>query len=59
VLIDMSLSRQDLAELTGTNIYNVSRILRKWEQDDIVSLGRKRVVINKAHQLVVIAEGIS
>jgi CRP-like cAMP-binding protein len=59
VLIDMSLSRQDLAELTGTNIYNVSRILRKWEQDDIVSLGRKRVIINKAHQLVVIAEGIS
>lgn len=59
VLIDMSLSRQDLAELTGTNFYNVSRILRKWEQDDIVSLGRKRVVINNAHKLVVIAEGIS
>jgi CRP/FNR family transcriptional regulator, nitrogen oxide reductase regulator len=59
VLIDMSLSRQDLAELTGTNFYNVSRILRKWEQDDIVSLGRMRVVIKKAHNLVLIAEGLS
>lgn len=59
VLIDMSLSRQDLAELTGTNFYNVSRILRKWEQDDIVTLGRMRVVIKKAHHLVLIAEGIS
>jgi CRP-like cAMP-binding protein len=59
VLIDMALSRQDLAEMTGTNLYNVSRILSKWEQDDIVSLGRKRVVIKKAHKLVIISEGIS
>jgi CRP-like cAMP-binding protein len=59
VLIDMALSRQDLAEMTGTNYYNVSRILSKWEQDGIVSLGRKRVVINIAHKLVIIAEGIS
>jgi CRP-like cAMP-binding protein len=59
VLIDMALSRQDLAEMTGTNLYTVSRILSKWEQDDIVSLGRKRVVIKKAHKLVIISEGIS
>ncbi len=59
VLIDMSLSRQDLAQLTGTNFYNVSRILRRWEQDEIVSLGRMRVVIRKAHELVLIAEGVS
>jgi len=58
VLIDMALSRQDLAEMTGTNFYNVSRILNKWEQDDIVSLGRKRVVLKTAHKLVIIAEGI-
>ena len=59
VLINMALSRQDLAEMTGTNYYNVSRILSKWEQEDIVSLGRKRVVIKKAHKLVIIAEGIT
>jgi CRP-like cAMP-binding protein len=59
VLIDMALSRQDLAEMTGTNFYNVSRILNKWEQNDVVGLGRKRVVIKNAHALVVIAEGIS
>ena len=55
----MSLSREDLAQLTGTNFYNVSRILRRWEQDEIVSLGRMRVVICKAHRLVMIAEDIS
>ncbi len=59
VLIDMALSREDLAQMTGTNLYNVSRILNKWEQEDTVSLGRKRVVINNAHALVIIAEGIA
>lgn len=59
VLIDMALSRQDLAEMTGTNFYNVSRILNKWEQEGIVGLGRKRVVIKNAHALVIVAEGIS
>ena len=59
VLIDMALSREDLAQMTGTNLYNVSRILSKWEQDGIVSLGRKRVVIKNAHALVIIGEDIS
>ena len=59
VLIDMALSREDLAQMTGTNLYNVSRILSKWEQDGIVSLGRKRVAIRNAHALVIIGEDIS
>lgn len=59
LLVNMLLSRQDLAEMTGTNLYNVSRILNKWEQADIVSLGRQRVVITNAHKLVVISEGAS
>ncbi len=58
VMIDMPLSRQDLAEMTGTNYYHVSRIMRKWEQDGIVTLGRNRVAIRNAHKLVVIAEGL-
>lgn len=59
VLIDMSLSRQDLAEMTGTNIFNVSRILSKWEQDGVVRSGRKTVVLLKAHDLVQLIEGNS
>jgi CRP-like cAMP-binding protein len=59
VLIDMTFTRQDLAEMTGTNLYNVSRILNKWEQNGYVGLGRKKVLIKKAHELVVIAEGIT
>jgi CRP/FNR family transcriptional regulator, nitrogen oxide reductase regulator len=59
VLIDMPLSRQELADMTGTNLYNVSRILRKWEQAGIVSIGRKQVILCKAHELVILTEGPS
>lgn len=58
VLIDIPLSRQNLAEMTGTNLYNVSRILRKWEKDGLVSSQRQQVIICKAHELVVIGEDL-
>ncbi len=43
-MIDLVLSHRDLAEMAGTNIYSVSRVLRKWEDDDIVSIGRQRIL---------------
>jgi CRP-like cAMP-binding protein len=58
ILIDMPLSRQDLAEMTGTNLYNVSRIMSKWEQAAIISSSRKQIVLCKAHELVMIAEDL-
>jgi CRP-like cAMP-binding protein len=32
VLIGLPLSREDLAKMTGTTLYTVSRILSGWEQ---------------------------
>lgn len=58
VLIDISLSREDLAQMTGTNLYNVSRILSKWESNGLIATGRKQVTLLKAHELVVLAEDI-
>jgi CRP-like cAMP-binding protein len=58
VLIDMPLSREDLAQMTGTNLYSVSRILSKWEHDDIIATGRKRVTLLKPHELIALAEDI-
>lgn len=57
VLIDIHLTRQDLAEMTGTNIYNVSRILSKWEQAGTVRTGRKRIILCRAHDLIILTEG--
>ena len=58
VLIDMPLSRQDLAEMTGTTLYTVSRILSHWEQLGLVAGTREQVVILSSHRLVAIAEDL-
>lgn len=56
--IAMPLSRQDVAEMTGTTLFTVSRILSGWEHDGLVETGRQRVVIKQAHALVKIAEDL-
>ncbi len=58
VLIDLQLSRQDLAEMTGTTLFTVSRTLRRWEELGLVKCGRERVVICYPHGLVSIAEDL-
>lgn len=58
VLIDLALSRQDLAETTGTTLYTVSRILSRWEQEGIVETGRERVLVRIPHRLVTIAHDL-
>jgi CRP/FNR family transcriptional regulator, nitrogen oxide reductase regulator len=58
VLIDLPLSRQNLAEMTGTTLYTVSRILSQWESQGIVQSGRERVIIRQPHGLVTIAEDL-
>lgn len=58
VLIDLPLSRQDLANMTGTTLYTVSRILSRWEEAGIIEAGREKVLIKHPPKLVVIAEDL-
>ncbi len=58
VLIDMPLSRQDLAEMTGTTLYTVSRILSQWERAGLIVAGREQVTLCNPHGLVTIAEDL-
>jgi CRP-like cAMP-binding protein len=58
ILINMPLSRRDLAEMTGTTLYTVSRIISKWEQADLVKTSREQITIRAAHALVKIAEDL-
>lgn len=58
VLIDHPLSRQDLAEMTGTTLFTVSRVLSGWESDGILAIGRERVVVRDPHRLVAVAEDV-
>jgi CRP-like cAMP-binding protein len=56
IRIDMPLSRQDLAELSGTTLHTVSRILSDWQRTGLVDIGREQVTVIRAHDLMLIAE---
>jgi CRP-like cAMP-binding protein len=49
------LSRQDIAELSGTTLHTVSRTISAWESDGIIDSGRRRVVVRKPEELDLIA----
>ena len=56
VLIDLPITRQDIAEMSGTTLYTVSRTLNEWERSGLLEIGRERVVIREPHGLVSIAD---
>lgn len=56
--IGFPVSRQDIAEMTGTTLYTVSRLLSAWEAQGIVQSGRQHIVLAKPHALVAIAEDL-
>ena len=57
-VIVLSFSRQDVAEMTGTTLYTVSRLLSEWERQGIIETGRERISIRKPHELVRLADGL-
>lgn len=57
IQIDFPISRQDVAEMTGTTLHTVSRILSAWEGEGLVEGGRRRIVIRDPHKLFALAEG--
>lgn len=58
VEIAFPVSRQDIAEMTGTTLYTVSRLISAWEERGIVHSGRQRIVLTEPHALVAIAEDL-
>ncbi len=56
VLISHSLTRQELAELTGTTLYTVSRTLSKWEDEGILGTANRRLLIRDPERLEVLSE---
>lgn len=57
VEIDFPISRQDIAEMTGTTLHTVSRILSAWESEGLVEGGRQRIILRDAHRLHGLAKG--
>lgn len=54
--IDFPISRQDIAEMTGTTLHTVSRLLSAWEDKGIIVSGRQKVTVSDPHRLMLLAE---
>ena len=57
ILIDFPISRQDIAEMTGTTVHTVSRLLTSWEDKGLVKSGRQKVTVVEPHRLFLLARG--
>jgi CRP-like cAMP-binding protein len=56
IRIDIPLSRQTIADYSGTTQYTVSRTLSVWEKNGWIKSGREQIVITNPHALVLFAE---
>lgn len=57
VHIDFPLTRQDVAEMTGTTLHTVSRLFSAWESQGIVKGSRQKLLIRDRARLEALAEG--
>jgi len=58
VNIDFPITRKDIAEMSGTTLHTVSRILSAWESAELVQGGRKKLLVRQPHRLLLLADGI-
>ena len=56
ITIDIPLSRQNIADYSGTTLYTVSRTLSAWEKKGWIQSGRERIIITNPHAMVQFAE---
>jgi CRP-like cAMP-binding protein len=56
VRIDFPISRQDIAEMTGTTLHTVSRILSAWEANGLVEGGRQKLLVRDPVRLQALAD---
>jgi CRP-like cAMP-binding protein len=55
VLITQPLTRQELADLTGTTLYTVSRTLAKWESQGLLESRRRQLLLKSLKNLEAMA----
>ena len=58
VLIELQFSHQALAEMSGTTIFTVSRVLNAWEKKGLITAGREWVILTNPHVALRLAEGL-
>ncbi|MGQ3489402.1 Crp/Fnr family transcriptional regulator [Roseovarius pacificus] len=57
--IAFPVTRENIADMTGTTLHTVSRLLSGWQKQGIVKSTRKHVVVTDPHRLVVLSQSNS
>jgi CRP-like cAMP-binding protein len=58
LLLRHALTRQELAELTGTTLYTVSRVLSQWQESGVILCPGRKLILRSTPQLQAIADGV-
>lgn len=56
IQINFPITRQEIAELTGTTLHTVSRLLSGWKTQGIVTSGRRRITVCAPDELIRLAK---
>jgi CRP-like cAMP-binding protein len=56
--VEVSLSREELAQMTGTTLFTASRVLSKWGQMGFVLPRRESVLICDRNRLELVSEDV-
>jgi CRP-like cAMP-binding protein len=56
--VEVFLSREELAQMTGTTLFTISRILSQWGREDFISPRRASVVLHDPNRLEIVGCGI-
>ncbi len=54
--IQISLSREELAQMTGTTLFTISRIFSRWAEQGIVTPRREAVIVNDSRRLASVSD---
>lgn len=52
--IAFPVTRQNVADMAGTTLHTVSRLMSAWERDGLVRSGRRHIVVTAPHRLLVL-----
>jgi CRP/FNR family transcriptional regulator len=55
-ILDLPLTRQDIAEMTGTTVETAIRVMSKWRRAGIVDTINSHIVLLDPHRLIAISE---
>jgi CRP-like cAMP-binding protein len=54
--IQISLSREEMAQMTGTTLFTISRILSKWAERGIITARRESILIGDPKRLELVSD---